>query len=651
MSMPAESLPVAPNPDGPQLKIVKAQDPFSGKKPKDIADYVSDANKKFTQCQETRQQFEKVWYTNLAFFFGKQNAQWTSSTSFDNSRLYEPPALPWRVRMVVNKVRSVVRREHAKLIKEDAQCYVLPASTDDEDVIAARAGETIVQYVFDEAKYNTAKTRAALWMCLTGTAFTKTYYSQEKDEIYIDPVTSFALYVPNLQEEEIERQPFVIHASTKTVKWIKDTYHIDVKADTTLGNAPLENRLLQGLGINKPSKEDGCYVKEMWIQPCGDHPEGAVLTWTGETALGYADFLPYGPTYPFAKIEHIPAGRFYGTSVIEDLVPLQKERNKTISQLLEAKNRMARPQWVAQKGSLDARKMTTEPGLMIFYNPGFQAPVQAQMASIPSYVIEELNRIDQDIDFISGQNAITRGSNMQGIRSAAALSYLQEQADAMLLPATNSIEMGTEKTGKIILNIVSQYWDEEHLVKVVGHNNAFEANMFSKADIRGNTDFHVVQGSAQPQSLAAKQAVLTEFGKLGWIKPDQVLKYLRYSETDRLYEDSQLDEHQATREFTKISETAQYIPTNDYDNHMAHFTSHTSHMRTESYEQEDPQIKQLKAQHLAETRQRIMALGINPDTGQPIAQPQGSPQLAQHANKGAEPQEFGAPPTEGDHGF
>lgn len=583
----------------------------------------------FTHCTKARTNFERQWYYNMAFYFGKQWVQWVGGSSANSNnftRLVEPAAPNWRVRLVTNKIRRYVRTELTKLNKERTQWYVKPKTTEDTDVAGARAAEQLSEYLFDITRFPVTKRRATFWMLLLGSSFLKSSYDDNavgSDKIpglpVLDAVNAFHLFAPDLQEEEIEGQPYLIHTSTKSQEWVYDTFGVRMEADVAAGSNSLEQKFLNALSLKGSENSKYVYVKEAWIKPQGEFPNGALITWAGSHILAYYDAWPYqNPAYPFAKMDHIPTGRFYGDSIIVDLIPLQKEVNRTKSQLVEAKNRMARPQLIAPKGSIDANKVTSEPGLIVFYQPGFVPPAPMPLTQIPQYVIEELDRGYKDMDDLAGQYEITQGRTPPGVEAASAIAYLQEENDTLLLASVASIEEAIEKTGQAMLSLVDQFWDVQRTITVTGENNAFETYLFSNSNIAGNTDFKVEAGSSIPRSRAARQAFLMDLASRGFIQPDRLLRYLDMMETNRMFDESQVSIRQAQRENTimRMSPPPQPqmpmqmpgqeppppqpppVQVNIYDDHIEHINTHSIFMRTQQYEQLPDEVKNIFMQHL-----------------------------------------------------
>lgn len=585
---------------------------------KELISYAEDC---FKKSRSERIRFEQQWYINLAFYFGKQYVQWVGasqalSSSAVWSRLVEPAAPSWRVRLVSNRIRPTIRIELSKVTKERPIGFVVPSSADDDDLLAARAGENVWDHCWRDLSMNKILRRSMFWTMLCGTAFVKDYWDKSiKDSadndgsIVAEPVSTFHLLVPDLQEEEIENQPYVIHFMSKDPAWIKKIYGKDIQPETSGESTLLEQKIFSALGLNANKAKTTAAVKELWVKPNGKYPNGIKITWAGEILLGADEGeWPYKhKQYPFTKLDHVPTGRFYADSIIPDLIPLQKEYNRTRSQIIEAKNRMSKPQLIAPRGSVDPNKITSEPGLIIFYTPGYTPPTPLPLQNLPGYVIEELDRSIRDMDDISGQHEVAKGRTPPGVTAATAISFLQEADDTKLSYTIASLEEGVEKIGRHFLSHVDQFWDDERVIKVLGENNTLEAYMLSSSDLRGNTDFRIEVGSATPRSKSAKQAFITELMKMGTIPPDRGLRYLEMAETSRMYEEMQIDARQAQRENLKLS-AGEPIGINTWDNHEVHVAEHNNHRKRQVFENLEPEKKDIIEKHVQLHQMLMFAL-------------------------------------------
>jgi hypothetical protein len=146
-----------------------------------------------------------------------------------------------------------------------------------------------------------------------------------------------------------------------------------------------------------------------------------------------------------------------------------------------------------------------------------------------------------------------------------------------------------------------------------------------------------------PRSKAAKQAFITELGKMGWIQPDKALKYLDMAETGRLYEESQVDARQAQRENLRIAKMGEMVSPNTWDEHQIHLIEHNQYRKRQEFELLPDEIKALFEQHVTLHTQAIagqMGGVMSPDMaqgGEPPIGPDGQPMIAPPEEGGAAP--------------
>jgi hypothetical protein len=526
---------------------------------------VSWVNEQFMKMKNARVATERQWYINLAFYFGKQNVQFLSSTASSTSsqslKLYTPPAPYYKARPVTNLIRPRLRKEMAKLTAQKPNVFVVPSSSDERDLYAAQAGENIWEYVYDFQKVAAHIRRAIFWTSITGNGFIKNWWDPEKPDIFSDQngdicfesLTPFHLFVPDLRQEEIEDQPFIMHAMLRNAEELSMAYGQDIKFSNN-DSDKLEDSFLNVMGLQEWEKNKNVFVQETWIKPgrVKKFPDGGLITVAGNKVISFQEGQIFAHNrFPVAHIGNIPTGKFYRDSIINDLIPLQREYNRTRGQIIESKNRMAKPQLAAEIGSIDTSKVTSEPGQIILYRPGFQAPTPIPLQSIPSYVLQELDRIRNDMDELSGQFELT---DFPGVTAATAISYLQEQSESQLAYTFDSIEEAIEKLGYMTLNYVKAYWDTARKVKITGTDGTFDVATFEGSDLRDNTDVRCEAGSALPTSRAAKQAFIMDLMKFGFIDPQKGLEVMEIGGVNKIYEQIQVDIRQAQRENLKMGQ-------------------------------------------------------------------------------------------------
>lgn len=522
-------------------------------------------NNQYSRCKSARYPIERKWYLWMAFYFGRQNVTVVNSSATTNGfQLYTPKAPPWRVRLVINKIRVAIRKQVSNLTSQKPRFFSIPAGTSDADLMSARVAESILDCFYRESHIKTKIRSMVWWGSILGTAFTKTYWDKfQKDSngtqgnICSEVIPPFYIYVPDLLQPDIELQPYVIHVTTINPELAKIRYNLDTTPNVVAASNVLEDQFLSMIGA-QAQRKDQVLNLEFWIKPnlFKLFPRGAMVTICGDKVVQFKEGMPYAHgQFPFAKFTDVDTGAFYGSSVIEDLLPLQREFNRTRSQIVEAKNLMAKPKLLAARGSVNANQITSEPGQVILFTPGFDKPTPLPLTPLPSYVLDEVSRLNQDMQDMLGQHDISQLISSR--TSATALSYVQNADATVTSSATDSIENVVEKTGRQVLSLVKQYWTTARTVKIVGPDEAFEAQQWSGKDIRDYTEVYVEPGSALPQDRSAKQAFLMDLFKMGAIRPQQMLEMLDIGGIEKVYEDYLVDKRQAQRENIRMVQLAQ----------------------------------------------------------------------------------------------
>ena len=572
-------------------------------------------------------------------------------------RVGTPASARHRERSVTNRIRSIIRTEVTKQTSQKASVTVVPASGEDDDLFAAQAGESVWEFLYQHEHIQWKMERAAFWTSTCGNGFIKTWWdSQKRDNLFknvmgmptqgniaFGSVTPYNLFVPDLLEEDIENQPCVIEAYTRPVEWANYFFKGDYKATVVAKTEIFEAQYFQSTGEGGNVQPDSVLIIEAWIKPgcCKLLPEGGLVTICADELVSLTEGMWYTTEeYPYAHIKHIMTGKFYGVSVLDDLNSLQREYNRTRSQIIESKNRMARPQLLAPIGSFDVNKYTSEPGLVIPYKPALGEPKPLQIQPIPQYVLQEVERIISDMEDISGQHQVSRGmAPGQGVVAATAIAFLQEKDDAIISTTISSIEQAISKMARQALTLAVDYWDVPRIIRVAGTDRSFDSFTLKGSDIANGLDVRVEPGSALPQSKAARQAFLMDLFTSQAISAQQMLDMMEIGGVQTLVDRMRIDMRVAQRENLRMKrltmqDIAQYnqkmtedamagaegtvdpqrgiptvdagnlasyppiIPVNKWDNHEVHITTHNNYRKSQEFEMLSPETKDQFEKHI-----------------------------------------------------
>lgn len=565
---------------------------------------------------------EKQAMLNILYYAGKQ---WIAYDKV-NKRIFEPPAEPNQVRFVGNRIQPIIRTELSKLTKNKPIVNVIPASSDDDDVKSAHIAEKVLDNIWYKLNLQNMNKELAMWCLCTGTAFIKPYWNPNKGDKLIDEegkpfkTGDIDVEVVNLFEILIdpsakrwEDVKWVCHKKVRTIDYVKEVYGKEVQPEKGILETNLfENQLkdIYGLGaVKQKQTEDSVVVKEYWEKPSVKYPNGRRITVANGQLLFQVNDIGFGkedsterqlPFFPFTHIT-IP-GRVIGQSVIENLIPIQKEYNKTRSQIIQNKNLVSNPPWVVEDGTLtdDIRGV---PGEVITYQAGRTPPHMEQPKELSQTVYKNLEQCTEEFYFISGQNETSHGNVPTGVKSGVAISFLQEQDDSKMAITIENFEKCIEQYSSYILKIINIKYDIPRTINIVGKNNSVEVIDFIGSNLT-STDVRVQAGSSIPTTKAAKQQWITNLVELGVLNPiedkELIIKMLDTGFTDNMYDDFAIDVNQALSEQDKWKKGDISPVVRDFYEHPIHIREHNKFRKSDEYEQLPPELQQIIDQHVIE---------------------------------------------------
>jgi hypothetical protein len=642
---------------------------------------VSLVKNEYDKMKSNRQRIRRQWDINLEMYGGNQFIQQLTGINNAVSRIGTPNSPKSRARSVTNRIRPMIRTEITKLTSQKPTVTIIPASGEDDDLFAAQAGEAVWEFMYDHYNMQWIMERNAFWTAITGNGFIKTWWdSTKKDTLFRNVlgvatvgniqygnVTPYNLFVPDLLCEDVEDQPHVYEAYTRPVEWANRFFGGDFKPSIVAKTEIFESNYFQMAGEND-SIPDSVLIIEAYIKPGSTKllKEGGLVTICSDQLVNFVEGMWYShEEYPYAHTKHIMTGKFYGASVLEDVNSLQREYNRTRSQIIESKNRMARPQLLAPIGSMDVSKYTAEPGLIIQYKPALGEPKPLALQPIPQYVLQEVERIISDMEDISGQHQVSRGmSPGQGVVAATAIAFLQEKDDAILSTTISSVEQTTAKVARQGLTLAVDYWDIPRLIRVAGMDRAFDTYELKGSDIANSLDVRVEPGSGLPNSKAARQAFLMDLFQAGAITPQQMLDMMEIGGVQSLVDRMRIDMRCAQRENLRMKQlTPQSIalfnlntmeaaiqgmrgtvdpqrglptvdpanmttyppvvPVNKWDAHDIHITTHNNYRKSQEFDMLPIEVKDQFEKHISIHESYVFMSQQNPAFG--VAQ-QGAPQ-------------------------
>lgn len=439
----------------------------------DEAELVAEVRADYEARAEKRRETEAGWRLNMRFVSGDQYCYRSGESVFDIE-----PEYPWQERQTFNHIASIVETRLAKLSRVRPVMSVRPASGDNDDVKAARTSGKILDSASVRLDLPGLLSRGTMWSEICGTAFYKLVWDGDAadgaGDVYAEVCPPFEIYPESLSAEDVTDLKSVIHARAVHVDDILAAYGKSVPPEPpetllSLADAPV-----------------GCAtVIERYTCPDAQHPGGELAVVAGGELL-YRGPLPDG--LPFVRQVSIARpGRFFGTSMVERTIPIQRAYNAVKNRKHEFMNRLAGGVIAVEDGSVDTESLEAEglcPGRIVVYRQGATPPRIMDSGRVPGDFSAEEDRLLNEFVSVSGVSEIMRASTVpSSLSSGTALQLLIEQDDTRLSVTAENINACAREMAKRILMLYKRYAVKPRLARIVGTDGDIELLRFTSADI------------------------------------------------------------------------------------------------------------------------------------------------------------------------
>lgn len=447
----------------------------------------------------------------------------------------------------------------------------------------------------------------------------------------LDPIICppFEIFPDSSYRQNIENCRSIIHAKSFHVEEIEDMWGVQVPSEdtnamklnkTNISHSSLGFGLHGGFRFTTTALKDHAVVKEYWEKPSKKHPKGRLIIVAGGKLL-HKGPLPYPVgddgevALPFVKCDCIERpGVFWGKSLVERLIPLQRRYNALKNRKAEFLNRIAIGSWWAQEGSVDIDEVSENigaPGYIGVYKQGSTPPVPMQNGNWPPEADREEANILADFNALSGVSDLSKTSQAPpGVKSGVALNIAAEQDDTRLSATAQNVEQFLIENAKQWLRLYKHYVASPRTLREIGENNIIEAIDWVGADIKSD-DVIVEAFSAMVESPAMRRQMVFDILGTGLlVDPDtgrinkemrsKILEMIELGNWESSDSDDQLHTAKAERENLAIinGDLPQAV---SYDDHIMHIDRHNKFRLTTDYEemlQQAPWLEELFRQHV-----------------------------------------------------
>lgn len=615
---------------------------------------VAEIKKDFERRQEERRPFDAQWQLNMNFVMGNQYCGIGLNDTLDDfDKQYF-----WQEREVYNHLAPLVETRLAKLAKVRPTMTVLPASGDADDINNAHVCKNILQAVTNKLELSELISQATRWSEICGTSFYKVVWNDSAgsvvglttlgEKIYegdVDVIvcSPFEIYPDSNTAESLSNCQSLIHARAYDVKIIKKHWGVDVKGED-IDTYNLQNsQVAGGLGyasrsakVSKTVKHNHAMVIERYEMPNTAHPNGRLVIIAGDR-LVYDGELPYcnlqNGERGFPFIRQISTGQpslFWGTSIVERCIPIQRAYNAVKNRKHEFMNRLSMGVMSVEDGSVDVDNLEEEglsPGKVLIYRQGSRAPQILATSSLPVDFRDEEDKLISEFLNISGVNDLF-GSNAQALTqmSGVALQLLIEQEDMRVSASGEYIKFAIKEIGRHILRMYKQFITTQRINKIIGENGSSELFYWDGSEITSD-DVAFETESELGETVAQKRSMVfdlynagllhDENGKMSNAMRIKVMEMLGLGIWENAMDNNTLQVEQAKRENIDFVEGKEPEVMEIHD-HDLHINTHIAFMLGADFEKmtaKDKKLKEKLLNHIREHRKykrvSLMAENVN----------------------------------------
>lgn len=568
---------------------------------------VSEILRDFCERQEARRPIELNWRLNMNFVLGNQFAEISPRGDIEDSN----KQYFWQEREVFNHVTPIIETRLSKLARVKARATVRPATSDDDDTAAASLATKLIAAVSKDNEFSAKMSEANMWSEVTGSVFYKVVWDSERGcaldkggkvrtgDVSVTVCPPFEIFPENQAIADLEKQPSVMHVKVLSEDDVKKLWGVEVEGKPinvfSFDNADSGGGFGYSASLPKivsEIKNNGVLVIEKYEKPSAAHKNGRLVIVAGDK-LVFDGELPFingengTRSYPFAKQICLESpGAFFGSSVVERIIPVQRAYNTVKNRKHEFMNRIAIGVLAVEDGSVDADNLEEEglsPGKVLIYRQGSTPPMLLSAGQVPTEFSREEEKLLNEFTMISGVSEVTTYSQVpSNVGSGTAISLLLEQDDTRISLTADNLREAVKRIGKQIIRLYRQYASAVRLKRVTGENGDVEIISFSAGDL-GSEDIVFDTLSDIEDTLSSRRSMVYDLLKLGLFTDEngkmsartkaKLFEILGFGNWEEARDEDEAHIKKARKENVELE--SKNVKPDIYDKHELHITEHT----------------------------------------------------------------------------
>lgn len=604
-------------------------------------DVIAFISSELEKRREERRGMELQWQLNANFLLGHQNCDINPYRSEveDRDVMHE-----YMQRACYNRISPILDTRLSNLDAMRFDMTVDAATNEPEDFEKASISTKLLSYLKRSTDFDTVRRMLVSWSELCGTAFVLSWWDRDAGEevgsyteygedgeqhkvilhegdVKYGLLTPYEVYPESIYKQTVSDQRSVIVEQVMTSDEVYELYGVYVPGGDVETYAMTHAE--GGGSFGYPSTdisfaprtvEDSVKVITYFERATKAYPSGQLIICAADKVLFYGE-LPYDEIPIVAlKSKDIP-GQFFGKSVIEELIPLQRAYNGCKNKIHDYIRTLASNPLLVPEGSVDdidaLIECGTAPGTVIEYDSARGKPTPLIFQSISSEVRQECNDIVREMEYVAGVSQLmVTGASPSGIVSGTAIERLQGIDSTRLSMTADNIRAAIRNLAILWLKIYKRHARTARVVSIAGQNDMSSVFTWTSDDINSfdvsfNTE-NELKNSEQRQRenfLTAMSMGLfnDDSGKLPREFRERAIEMLRLGAYGSLMSENELQLKNARRENNLLLNGT--VPEIDiYDDDELHIGEHKRfalQMNFKTLRRNDPVLAEQFDKHIA----------------------------------------------------
>jgi hypothetical protein len=552
--------------------------------------------------------------------------------------------------VAINQYRNLIQHTLSLFTQNKVSFDAIPETSDVDGRNSAIVGNSTLEYIFEQPKYEQELYALAEQGILFGTSFLAVTWDMDKNLRAIDgdmnPVFTGELSLKSFSPLDVILEPF--KSRYEDQEWVTTREMVN-RYDLVALYPELEQEILNLARIDDIQKADPYFIQDpdhVWLYK-GYHkatlsvPYGRYIIFGSETVIFEDKKNPYCFMNPETGLPLMgtgnpltcfrPAtiyGSSYGYTVGFDLLPLQDVKNMLASTIASNQSAFGIQNLMVARGSnfdfadvgngLRVLEFDPNPEL----GPTAGAPSVLELLKTPNEIFTYNNKIDEEMEKISAINGALRGTPPPQIGSGTAMALLTTQAQTFNTQVEKAYVNCMQEVAAKSLKIIAKFMPDDDLLQLVGIKEEFAIGAFKAEELNKIQKIKVLTGNAISKSPAGRLAMAQDMLNSGQITPTEYTEVAQTGTLKTNVEDVTAEDALIQSENQSLIQGQEAVALMT-DNHLKHILKHRVTLMQPDI-RKDQQKQENIIKHIAKHQEFWVTLGVqNPQllaliTGSPI---------------------------------